>query len=68
MTVCIAAASDGGRCVVVAADRMFTVSAPVNLEFETGEQKIESLSPSCVALSAGNSAYANCREDIWLDQ
>jgi hypothetical protein len=58
MTVCIAAVCDGGRHIVVAADRMFTVSAPVNLEFETAEQKIEDLSPSCVALSAGNSAYA----------
>jgi hypothetical protein len=39
MTVCIAAVCDGGRHIVVAADRMFTVTAPVNLEFETGEQR-----------------------------
>ncbi len=58
MTVCIAAVCDGGQRIVVTADRMFTVTAPVNLEFETGEQKIELLSPSCVALAAGNSAYA----------
>jgi hypothetical protein len=58
MTVCIAAVCAGGRFVTVAADRMFTVQAPVNLEFETAEQKIESLSPSCVALAAGNSAFS----------
>lgn len=58
MTVCIAAACEGGAKIVVAADRMFTVPAPVNLEFETQEKKIEALAPSCVALTAGNSAVA----------
>jgi hypothetical protein len=57
MTVCIAAICDNGSAIVVAADRMFTAGAPINLEFETSEQKIESLSPSCVALLAGNSAF-----------
>jgi len=36
---------------------MFTAGPPVNLEFETAEKKIESVSPSCVALLAGNSAF-----------
>jgi hypothetical protein len=58
MTVCIAAECDGGEKIVVAADRMFTLNAPMNLEFETGEKKIEPLAPSCVVLSSGNSAYA----------
>jgi hypothetical protein len=57
MTVCIAAVCDGGKAIVVAADRMFTAGAPINLEFETAEKKIESLSPSCAALLAGNSAF-----------
>jgi hypothetical protein len=58
MTVCIAAVCDGGKSVVVAADRMFTAPAPTSMEFETSEKKIESLGKGCVALSAGNSAYA----------
>jgi hypothetical protein len=58
MTVCIAAVCDGGKKIVVAADRMFTAGAPINLEFETSEKKIETLSPSCAALFAGNSAFA----------
>jgi 20S proteasome alpha/beta subunit len=58
MTVCIAAVCENGAKVVVAADRMFTAPAPVNVEFETPEKKIEGLSPACAALSSGNSAYA----------
>ncbi len=57
MTVCIAAVCNGGKAIVVAADRMFTAGPPVNLEFETAEKKIEALSPSCVALLSGNSAF-----------
>ncbi len=37
MTVCIAAICEDGKKIVVAADRMFTAGAPVNLEFETEE-------------------------------
>jgi len=59
MTVCIAAVCNGGKSVVVAADRMFTAPAPTSMEFETSEKKIESLATGCVALSAGNSAYAS---------
>lgn len=58
MTVCIAATCEGGKRIVVAADRMFTLSAPASLEFETQEKKIESLANGCVLLSSGNSAYA----------
>lgn len=57
MTVCIAAVCEDGKKIVVAADRMFTAPPPVNLEFETAEQKIESLAPSCVALVSGSSGY-----------
>jgi hypothetical protein len=57
VTVCIAAICDNGKAIIVAADRMFTAGAPINLEFETAEQKIEPLSPSCAALLAGNSAF-----------
>jgi 20S proteasome alpha/beta subunit len=56
VTVCIAAVCDDGKKIVVAADRMFTASA-VGLEFETEEQKIESLGQSCVMMFSGNSAY-----------
>jgi hypothetical protein len=37
---------------------MFTLAAPISLEFQTVEKKIEALAPSCVVLSSGNSAYA----------
>ncbi len=57
MTICIAAVCEDGKKIVVAADRMFTAPSPLNLEFETEEQKIESLAPSCVVLMSGNSAY-----------
>lgn len=58
LTICIAAICDNGRRIVVAADRMYTAPAPVSLEFETDEGKIERLGKSCVALSSGNSAFA----------
>ena len=59
MTVCIAAVCAAGRKIVVSADRMFTAPAPVNVEFETSEKKIETLAPACVALLSGNSSYAS---------
>lgn len=43
MTVCIAAVCESGSKIVVAADRMMTYRQPLNLEFETEEQKIEQL-------------------------
>jgi hypothetical protein len=39
MTVCTAAACGDGGSVVLASDRMFTVPAPINLEFETSEKR-----------------------------
>ena len=67
MTVCIAAICDEGKYIVVAADRMFT--SPLNIEFETVEQKIERINDSCVALAAGATGSAtevldNARENI----
>jgi hypothetical protein len=59
VTVCIAAVCAAGRKIVVSADRMFTAGAPVNVEFETSEKKIETLAPACVALMSGNSSYAS---------
>jgi hypothetical protein len=59
MTVCVAAVCDGGKAVVAAADRMFTFSAPVSLEFETGEKKITTISMSSIALTAGAGPPAN---------
>ncbi len=56
MTVCVAAICEAGSAIVVAADRMFTFTAPVSLEFETGEKKIDQLARACVAMTAGNSS------------
>ena len=58
MTICIAAICDGGKHIVVAADRMFTAPPPISVELRRDESKIEALAPACVALSAGSSAYA----------
>jgi hypothetical protein len=58
MTVCIAAVCESAKRIVIAADRMLTFPHPTNLEFETEEEKIEGLAPSCVALVSGNSGYA----------
>lgn len=58
MTVCIAAICENAKNVVVAADRMFTMSAPLNLEFEPPISKIERVTPNCVVLAAGNSLSA----------
>jgi 20S proteasome alpha/beta subunit len=58
MTICIAGICDSGEHVVVAVDRMFTLGPPLNIEFEPPLSKIEQISPTCVALAAGNSAFA----------
>jgi hypothetical protein len=57
MTVCIAAICEDGQRIAVAADRMFTSPAPLNMEFESEEKKIEGLAPNCLALLSGNSGY-----------
>jgi len=62
MTVCIAAICGDGKNIVVVADRMFT--SPLNVEFETEEHKIETLSKTCVAMASGSSAYATEVLDI----
>jgi hypothetical protein len=54
MTVCVGAVCAGGEKVVVAADRMFTFNAPVSLEFETGEKKIEAISTAYTLVTGGN--------------
>jgi 20S proteasome alpha/beta subunit len=55
MTICIAAACDDAKRVVVAADRMFTVGPPLNVEFEPPISKIEAMGSCALALGAGNS-------------
>jgi len=59
MTVCIAAIANGGTHVVTAADRMFTVGPPLNVEFEPQITKVEQMSPSCLAMGAGNSLFVD---------
>ena len=59
MTICIAAICEEGQKIVVAADQMFTVGAPLNVEFEPELSKIEEVVPGCVVLAAGNSLYAD---------
>jgi hypothetical protein len=53
MTICIAASCAAARAIVVASDRM--LSAPfLTLEFDHPDAKIDEISTSCVALSAGD--------------
>jgi len=58
MTICIASICDDGKSLVVAADQMFTMQAPLNLEFEPPVSKIEKIGTNCVILAAGNSVFA----------
>jgi 20S proteasome alpha/beta subunit len=51
MTVCIAAICDGGKAIAVASDRM--VSGP-DIEFEQDVRKIEKLSKTTLAMTAGS--------------
>jgi len=55
MTICIAATCDDGKNLVLAADRMFTIGPPLNVEFEPPISKIEAMSPTCLAMGSGNS-------------
>jgi hypothetical protein len=52
MTICIGAIADGRKKAIFAADRMVT-STQLSVEFEHDEVKYETLSPKCVALTAG---------------
>ncbi len=53
MTVCIAAICDGGQSVVVASDTTVTNTA-IPIEFEHFGSKISDLSPTCIAMTAGD--------------
>jgi hypothetical protein len=59
MTVCIAASCEDGKYIVTAADRMFTVGPPLNVEFEPPISKIEVMGNTCVAMGAGNSLFVS---------
>jgi 20S proteasome alpha/beta subunit len=53
MTVCIGAVCEGGRAVIVAADRMMTYSAPMSLQVEMAVKKIVPVTDSCAILFSG---------------
>ena len=53
MTICIAATCNDGRSVIVASDTMVT-NPGISIEFEHPGPKITKLSPTCVALTAGD--------------
>lgn len=58
MTICIAANCAKGEAVVVASDRM--LSAPfLTLEFDHPDAKIDLISQTCVALTAGDALTAH---------
>ncbi|MGA7823271.1 MAG: hypothetical protein WCA14_03705 [Steroidobacteraceae bacterium] len=54
MTVCVGALCEGGKTVVVCADRMMTYGAPMNLQAEGAVRKIFQLSAQCVMLFSGS--------------
>lgn len=63
MTICIAVICDEGEKVIATSDRMITISLPP-IEYEYGIPKIQELSKTCIALTAG-SALAHtdlCKE------
>lgn len=63
MTICIAANCANGQAVVVASDRM--LSAPfLTLEFDHPDAKIDEVSRTCVALSAGDALASH---DVLMD-
>ena len=53
MTVCIGAICDAGKAIVVAADRMMTFGAPMNLQAEGAVRKIIPLADNVVLLFSG---------------
>lgn len=57
VTICIAAICEGGKGLVVGADRMMTAPGLV-LEFEHNESKIEKISDTCLVLPAGDVSYS----------
>jgi 20S proteasome alpha/beta subunit len=54
MTVCIGAICDDGKSIVVAADRMMSYGAPMNLQVEGAVRKIIPLSDNAVLLFSGS--------------
>jgi 20S proteasome alpha/beta subunit len=54
MTVCIAAICDEGKSIVVAADRMMTFGAPMNLQAEGAVRKIIKLAENAALLFSGS--------------
>lgn len=54
MTVCVGAICQGGSTVVVAADRMLSYGAPMNLQAEGAVRKIYPLTDHCVLLFSGS--------------
>jgi hypothetical protein len=63
MTICVGAICDGGKKVIVAADRMITAEH-LSVQFESEEGKIIQLSDKCVAMTAGD---ALVRTEIFND-
>lgn len=59
MTICIAAICENGKHIVVAADRMFTIQAPLNIEFEPKISKMQKMASGCLALPSGPALYAD---------
>lgn len=55
MTICIAAVCEKGSAIVVAADQMFTLGPPLNVEFEPPISKVESVGETCLVMGSGNS-------------
>ena len=53
MTICIAAICDNNQKIVVASDRMITASH-LSQQFEHGVPKMEEISKSCLAVTAGS--------------
>lgn len=59
MTICIAAMAEGGKKIVLAADRMITANFPLPTEFETDDvPKIYQLHDNVIAMPAGNALSA----------
>lgn len=67
MTICIGAICDNKSKVIVASDRMITASYPP-VEFEHGIPKMEKISNTCVALTAGSAlAHTELFRDAKLE-
>jgi 20S proteasome alpha/beta subunit len=54
LTVCIGAICESGHTIVVAADRMMTYGAPMNLQVEMAVRKIVPLTDTTAVLFSGS--------------